>query len=64
MKYVLPTKIWFVKTSTRIVKYSTRVVKSNPVLTRPFLFQMKPVPNNKRCFCLEIKKIDIVLLMY
>ena len=24
-------KIWFVKTSTRIIKYESRVVKSNPV---------------------------------
>ena len=30
VKYVLPVKIWLVKTLTRIVKYESRVVKSNP----------------------------------
>ena len=30
VKYVLPIKIWLVKTLTRIVKYESRVVKSNP----------------------------------
>ena len=25
-------KIWFVKTSTRIVKYESQVVKSNPII--------------------------------
>ena len=30
MKYLFSTKIWFVKTSTRIVKYEPRVVKLNP----------------------------------
>ena len=30
VKFVFSTKIWFVKTSTRIVKYESRVVKSNP----------------------------------
>ena len=29
VKYVLSTKIWFVKTSTRILKYESRVIKSN-----------------------------------
>ena len=29
MKYVFSAKIWFVKTSTRIVKYESRVAKSN-----------------------------------
>ena len=28
-KYVLSAKIWFVKTSTRIVKYESPIVKSN-----------------------------------
>ena len=32
MKNVFYTKIWFVKTSTRIVKYKSRVVKLNPVM--------------------------------
>ena len=30
VKYVSFAKIWFMKTSTRIVKYESRVVKSNP----------------------------------
>ena len=30
MKYDFTAKIWFVKTSTRIVKYETQVVKSDP----------------------------------
>ena len=30
MKYVFTAKIWFVKTSTRIVKYESGVVKSDP----------------------------------
>ena len=30
MKYVFSAKIWFVKTSTRIVKHKSRVVRSNP----------------------------------
>ena len=30
MKYTFSTKIWFVKTSTRIVKYKSQAVKSNP----------------------------------
>ena len=29
VKYVLSTKIWFVKTSTRILKYESWVIKSN-----------------------------------
>ena len=29
VKYVFSAKIWFVKTSTKIVKYESRVVKSN-----------------------------------
>ena len=28
--YMFFAKIWFVKTSTRLVKYKSRVVKSNP----------------------------------
>ena len=31
VKYVFSAKIYFVKTSTRIVKHESRVVKSNPV---------------------------------
>ena len=31
VKNAFSTKLWFVKTSTRIVKYESRVVKSNPV---------------------------------
>ena len=31
VKYVFFAKIWFLKTSTRIVKYESRVVKANPV---------------------------------
>ena len=42
MKYVFFAKIWFVKTSTRIVKYDSRVVKLNPVFKKmlysPFLW--------------------------
>ena len=30
MKYVFSAKIWFVKTSTRVVKYELEVIKSNP----------------------------------
>ena len=30
VKYVFPAKIWFMKTSTRIMKYKSRVTKSNP----------------------------------
>ena len=37
MKYVFFAKIWFVKTSIKIVKYESRVVKSNP----DFLFILK-----------------------
>ena len=31
MKCVFPAKIWFVKTSTRIMKYEPQVIKSSPV---------------------------------
>ena len=31
VKYMFSTKIWFVKSSTKIVKYESRVVKSNPI---------------------------------
>ena len=30
VKYVFSAKIWFVKTSTRIVKHESRVVRSTP----------------------------------
>ena len=30
MKYVFAAKIWFMKTSARIVKYESQAVKSNP----------------------------------
>ena len=30
MKYVFSVKIWFIKTTTRILKYKSQVVKSNP----------------------------------
>ena len=30
VKYALAAKIWFLKTSTRIMKYESKVVKSNP----------------------------------
>ena len=39
LKYIFSAKIWFVKTSTRIVIYESRVVKSNPVLM-DFMFLM------------------------
>ena len=32
VKLAFPAKIWFVKTSTRIVKYKSRVLKLNPDL--------------------------------
>ena len=32
VKLTFPAKIWFVKTSTRIMKYKSRVLKSNPDL--------------------------------
>ena len=35
MKYMFTAKIWFVKTSTRIVKDELRVVKLNPVISNP-----------------------------
>ena len=30
MKYMFSAKIWFMKTSTRIVKHESQVIKSNP----------------------------------
>ena len=35
---VFSAKIWFVKTSTRIVKYESRVVKSNPAVVKIYPF--------------------------
>ena len=39
VKNVFFAKIWFVKTSTRIVKYESRVVKSSPEAELPALTQ-------------------------
>ena len=41
MKYVFSAKIWFVKTSTRIVKCESRVVKSDPEYA---VFWLHPPP--------------------
>ena len=32
VRFVFSTKIWFVKTSTRIVKYKSRIIRSSPDL--------------------------------
>ena len=37
VKYVLSAKIWFMKTSTRIVKYESRVVRLNSVSVKSLL---------------------------
>ena len=34
MKYVFSAKIWFMKTSSRIMKYESQVVKSNPEMQK------------------------------
>ena len=34
VKYMFSAKIWFMKTSTRIVKYKSQVIKSNPAYNR------------------------------
>ena len=36
MKYVFAAKIWFMKTSTKILKYQSRIVKSEPCLPVSF----------------------------
>ena len=30
MKYAFSAKIWFMKTSTKIMKYESRIIKLNP----------------------------------
>ena len=37
VKHAFSTKIWFVKTSTRIMKYKSWVIKSNPVISKKSL---------------------------
>ena len=58
--YVFFAKMWFVKTSTRIVKCESRVVKSNPVHYSCILLKMVSLKRKISSLSEKYKAITVV----
>ena len=54
---MFPAKIWFMKTSARIVKYESRVIKSRIVKYESPVIKSNPEVDEKNYICNQIETI-------